>query len=124
VLHCRLHSAAACRCRPAEEVLDGENRYACDCCKQKCRATKWIRFEMAPNSLVLNLKRYGTGRFGKINKMLVYGETLDLGPYMADGAMDNGPVTYTLSAVLVHLDQVHHGNTTMCRLHDSMCMIP
>lgn len=61
---------------------------------------------MAPNTLVLCLKRFGTGRFSKINKILVYGEKLDLGPFMARGAMDNAPTTYTLTGVVVHLDQV------------------
>jgi hypothetical protein len=67
------------------------------------------RFEVAPNTLVLCLKRFGTGRFGKINKVLVYGERLDLGPFMAPGAMDDGLTTYTLTGVVVHLDQVRPG---------------
>jgi ubiquitin C-terminal hydrolase len=50
-------------------VLDGDNRYACDGCRQRCRASRSTRFEVAPNSLVLCLKRFGTGRFGKINKV-------------------------------------------------------
>lgn len=87
-------------------MLDGDNRYACDGCKQRCCATRSTRFEVAPNSLVLCIKRFGTGRFGKINKMLAYGEHLDLKPYMAQQAMDNGDVTYTLGGVVVHLDQV------------------
>lgn len=58
---------------------------------------------------MLCLKRFGTGRFGKINKVLVYGEKLDLGPFMAAGAMDDGPATYTLTGVVVHLDQVMLG---------------
>lgn len=39
-------------------------------------------------------------------QVLVYGEALDLSPFMAQQAMDEGPVTYTLSGVIVHLDQV------------------
>jgi ubiquitin carboxyl-terminal hydrolase 36/42 len=61
-----LHTALSCT---AEEVLDGDNRYACDGCRQRCRASRSTRFEVAPNSLVLCLKRFGTGRFGKINKV-------------------------------------------------------
>jgi hypothetical protein len=38
--------------------------------------------------------------------VLVYGEKLDLGPFMATGAMDDAPATYTLTGVVVHLDQV------------------
>lgn len=71
-----------------------------------CCAFCSTRFEVAPNTLVLCLKRFGTGRFGKINKVLVYGEQLDLGPFMARGATDDAPATYTLTGVVVHLDQV------------------
>jgi ubiquitin carboxyl-terminal hydrolase 36/42 len=60
-------------CCAAEEVLDGDNRYACDGCRQRCRAARSTRFEVAPNSLVLCLKRFGTGRFGKINKVRLFG---------------------------------------------------
>lgn len=42
-------------------------------------------------------------------QVLVYGEKLDLGPFMAAGAMDDGPATYTLTGVVVHLDQVWGG---------------
>lgn len=42
-------------------------------------------------------------------QVLVYGEHLDLGPFMAAGAMDTQPATYTLSGVVVHLDQVGVG---------------
>lgn len=42
-------------------------------------------------------------------QVLVYGEKLDLGPFMAAGAMDDGPATYTLTGVVVHLDQVRRG---------------
>jgi hypothetical protein len=45
-------------------------------------------------------------------QVLVYGEQLDLSPFMADQAMDEGPATYTLSGVIVHLDQVG-----LCLLH-------
>lgn len=90
-------------------MLDGDNRYACDACRSRCAATRSTRFEVAPNSLVLCLKRFGTGRYGKINAPLVYGEALDLAPFMAAGAMDGGSVTYTLSSVVVHLDQVGAG---------------
>jgi hypothetical protein len=72
------------------------------------------RFEVAPNTLVLCLKRFGTGRFGKINKVLVYGEKLDLGPFMAQGAMDDGGTTYTLTGVVVHLDQVRRDRHWDC----------
>lgn len=54
---------------------------------------------------MLCLKRFGTGRFGKINKPLLFGEGLDLSPFMADDAVDPGPASYNLTCVVVHLDQ-------------------
>lgn len=100
-----------------DEVLDGDNRYACDSCRQRCRATRSTRFEVAPNTLVLCLKRFGTGRFGKINKVVTYGEQLDLGPFMAEGAMDDKEVNYTLSGVIVHLDQVRPADQLLSVTH-------
>jgi hypothetical protein len=44
--------------------------------------------QVAPNCLALCLKRFGLGRFSKINRRVAAGETLDLGPFMAKGAMD------------------------------------
>jgi hypothetical protein len=83
---------------------------------------------VAPNTLVLCLKRFGTGRFGKINKVLVYGEKLDLGPFMAQGSMDDGGTTYTLTGVVVHLDQVKRdmlwGSWRECWWHGHRMIIP
>jgi hypothetical protein len=48
--------------------------------------------QVAPNCLVLCLKRFGLGRFSKINRRVAAGETLNLAPFMADAALDKvGP---------------------------------
>ncbi|GBF87466.1 hypothetical protein Rsub_00177 [Raphidocelis subcapitata] len=65
---------------------------------------------VAPNCLALCLKRFGLGRFSKINRRVAVGEALSLAPFMAEGAMDQGPVDYSLYAVIVHLD--HMNSTT------------
>ena len=44
--------------------------------------------QVAPNCLALCLKRFGLGRFSKINRRVAAGETLNLAPFMAEGAMD------------------------------------
>jgi hypothetical protein len=44
-------------------------------------ATRRIKVEVAPNVLALLLKRFGMHRFGKINRRVVYQETLDLAPF-------------------------------------------
>ena len=52
-------------------------------CRQ-VRATKRISVEEAPNVLTVHLKRFEFGGFGsKINKMVEYGNSLDLRPYMS-----------------------------------------
>ncbi|KAI8475527.1 MAG: hypothetical protein J3K34DRAFT_517344 [Monoraphidium minutum] len=93
-----------------EELDDGATSYQCDACSSRTRAFKSVKFEVAPNCLVLCLKRFGLGRFSKINRRVAAGEALNLGPFMADGAMDAGPYGYSLYAVIVHLD--HMNSTT------------
>ena len=91
----------------ADEWLDGENRYQCDGCHSRVRARRSVKFEVAPNCLVLCLKRFGMGRFGKNNRRLAFGETLDLRPFMSKGGLDAGPAEYSLYGVVVHLDQMN-----------------
>ncbi|KAL5699328.1 ubiquitinyl hydrolase 1 [Ranunculus cassubicifolius] len=89
----------------AEESLDGENMYKCDGCNDYVRACKRLAIHHAPNILTITLKRFQTGRFGKLNKRVTFPETLDLGPYMSEA----GPGTdvYQLYAVVVHIDMLN-----------------
>jgi ubiquitin carboxyl-terminal hydrolase 36/42 len=50
------------------EYLDGANKYACEKCGRYVRARRGLAVAVAPNVLVLTLKRYTTGVFGKLNK--------------------------------------------------------
>ena len=50
------------------EWLDCDNKYKCDKCKKLVRASKGDKLHRSPNALVLSMKRYTVGRFGKINK--------------------------------------------------------
>lgn len=52
----------------ADETLEGANAYACDGCNQRTTARMSVRCEAAPNCLVVTAKRYGLGRFGKVNR--------------------------------------------------------
>jgi hypothetical protein len=65
------------------EDLKGGNAYACDACGALTAARKWARVAAAPNVLVLALKRYTGGLFGKLNKRVTYGASLELGRFMA-----------------------------------------
>ncbi|KAK1292278.1 Ubiquitin carboxyl-terminal hydrolase 18 [Acorus calamus] len=87
-----------------KEWLDGENMYKCDGCNEYVKALKRLTIHQAPNILTIALKRFQSGRFGKLNKRVTYPEKLDLRPYMSEAG--NGDV-YTLYAVVVHVDMLN-----------------
>ncbi|CAI0467826.1 unnamed protein product [Linum tenue] len=84
------------------EILDGENKYQCGRCKSYEKAKKKLTILKAPNILTIALKRFQSGKFGKLNKSIRFPEILDLAPYMS-GTSDKSPI-YRLYAVIVHLD--------------------
>ncbi|KAL6993193.1 ubiquitinyl hydrolase 1 [Sarracenia purpurea var. burkii] len=86
----------------ATEILDGENKYRCSRCRSYERAKKKLTIVEAPNILTIVLKRFQSGNFGKLNKLIRFPEFLNMGPYMS-GTCDKYP-TYSLYAVVVHLD--------------------
>ncbi|XVF39624.1 hypothetical protein PTKIN_Ptkin01aG0048800 [Pterospermum kingtungense] len=85
------------------ETLDGENKYKCSRCKSYEKAKKKLTIFEAPNVLTIALKRFQSGKFGKLNKAIRFPEILNLAPYMSSGTSDNSPI-YRLYAVVVHLD--------------------
>ncbi|OEL24021.1 Ubiquitin carboxyl-terminal hydrolase 17 [Dichanthelium oligosanthes] len=72
-------------------------------CKSYERAKKKLIIEEAPNVLTIALKRYQSGKFGKINKAIRFPETLNMVRYMNPDTDDRSPV-YSLYAVVVHHD--------------------
>nr|XP_010942663.1 ubiquitin carboxyl-terminal hydrolase 17 [Elaeis guineensis] len=86
----------------ATEILDGENMYQCDRCKSYERAKKKLTILEAPNILTIALKRFQSGKFGKLNKSIRFPEYLDLARYMS--GTDDKFAVYRLYAVVVHLD--------------------
>ncbi|GKB34813.1 ubiquitin carboxyl-terminal hydrolase 17-like protein, partial [Tanacetum coccineum] len=87
------------------EMLDGENKYKCSRCKSNERAKKKLTLLEAPNVLTIALKRFQSGKFGKLNKSIHFPEILDMAPYMS-GTTDMSPV-YRLYGVVVHLDRMN-----------------
>jgi len=79
------------------EKLDGDNAWKCENCKRKVEARKQLTLHTAPNVLVIVLKRYTPGRFGKLNKRISFPNRLDLTPYMS----------------VAHLDNSHSGKTSV-----------
>ncbi|MQM08424.1 hypothetical protein Taro_041277 [Colocasia esculenta] len=84
------------------EILDGENKYQCSRCKSYEKAKKRLKILEAPNVLTVVLKRFQSGKFGKLNKAVRFPEFLNLVKYMS-GTSDKSPI-YRLYAVVVHLD--------------------
>lgn len=89
----------------AKEWLDGDNKYKCDGCNDYVLAWKRLNIHMAPNILTIALKRFQSGRFGKLNKRVTFPETLDLSPYISETA--DGNDKYRLYAVVVHVDMLN-----------------
>ncbi|EXB74929.1 Ubiquitin carboxyl-terminal hydrolase 19 [Morus notabilis] len=88
-----------------KEWLHGDNMYKCDGCNDYVKAWKRLTVKRAPNILTVALKRFQSGRFGKLNKRVTFPETLDLSPYMSDDG--DGTDVYTLYAVVVHVDMLN-----------------
>lgn len=86
----------------ATEILDGENKYQCSRCKSYERAKKKLTIMEAPNVLTIALKRFQSGKFGKLNKPIRFPEILDLAPFCS-GTSELSPI-YRLYGVVVHLD--------------------
>uniref|UniRef100_A0ACD5UIM0 Uncharacterized protein n=1 Tax=Avena sativa TaxID=4498 RepID=A0ACD5UIM0_AVESA len=88
----------------AVEWLDGDNKYKCDGCSDYVKARKHLTVHQAPNILTITLKRFQSGRFGKLNKKVTFPMKLDLTPYMS---ITDGTDQYNLYAVVVHLDMLN-----------------
>ncbi|XWS17900.1 hypothetical protein CRYUN_Cryun33cG0108200 [Craigia yunnanensis] len=88
-----------------KEWLHGENMYKCDGCNDYVKAWKRLTIRSAPNILTIGLKRFQSGRFGKLNKRVSFPETLDLTPYMSEDGDDTN--VYKLYAVVVHVDMLN-----------------
>ncbi|KAJ1375368.1 Zinc finger, MYND-type [Sesbania bispinosa] len=94
--------AEALRRFTSTETLDGENKYHCVRCKSYEKAKKKLTVSEAPNVLTVALKRFQSGKFGKLNKPIQFPEILNLAPFMS-GTSDKSPI-YRLYGVVVHLD--------------------
>jgi ubiquitin C-terminal hydrolase len=93
-----------------QEKLSGANAYRCERCQSLQTATKALTIEVPPQSLIVHLKRFeflrGRGRVKK-NDPVVYGERLDLAPFLSSTA---GGTLYELSGVVVHQGSAHAGH--------------
>ncbi|ONK81132.1 uncharacterized protein A4U43_C01F25640 [Asparagus officinalis] len=89
----------------APEDLDGENMYRCGRCAAYVKARKQLSVHEVPNILTIVLKRFQTGKYGKINKCVSFPDMLDMIPFVT-GTADSPPL-YMLYGVVVHLDTLN-----------------
>ena len=102
-----VEQALARFCEP--ERLDGDNKYKCERTSRKVAATKRFSIHRAPNVLTLQLKRFEYGaRGGKIDRLVKFSPTLDLGPFMTQPSRGEGQHAYSLTGVLVHQGRSTH----------------
>ncbi|KAJ9560383.1 hypothetical protein OSB04_005543 [Centaurea solstitialis] len=87
------------------EILDGENKYKCSRCKSYEKAKKKLTLLEAPNVLTITLKRFESGKFGKLNKSIRFPDILDMAPYVS-GTSDKSPI-YRLYGLVVHIDMMN-----------------
>ncbi|KAL6570561.1 Ubiquitin carboxyl-terminal hydrolase 25 [Orobanche gracilis] len=100
ILHCgSLREALQKFFQP--EVLDGNNKYKCDNCKNLVSARKQMSIHQAPNVLVVQLKRFEGMSGGKVDKSIAFDETLVLSSHMSKGNKDAHP-EYNLFGTIVH----------------------
>lgn len=70
-------------------MLEGDNAYMCEECKEKRDTLKRTCLGALPNTLILNLKRFDfdfdTFQRVKLNTYLSFPEQLDLLPYTVEG---------------------------------------
>ncbi len=90
----------------AIELLDKDNRWRCDKCKQLVRATKQLLFKNLPTILVVHLKRFSPFG-GKLMSHVEYSPRLNMKQYSSRSCGEED-FNYDLYAVLVHSGHSTH----------------
>eukprot|EP01133_Synstelium_polycarpum_P005728 gene5728-6625_t len=105
------------------EVLDGDNKYSCEACNEKVRATYGVKLGTLPPMLVLPLRRFDfdftRGSRVKISTKFAFPTELDMTPYTSDYSLhEKNPKTvpkpaeqiYDLFSVLIHSGGAYGGH--------------
>lgn len=88
----------------AVERLEGSSAYQCDACRAKVKAERFTMLEVAPNILSIHLSRVDFRLLGenKTSAPVSFPKELDMRPFMAADAIDNGEANYKLYGVVAH----------------------
>lgn len=102
-----------------EEVLEGDEQWFCERCKQRVDALKKIDVWKLPTVLVLHLKRFEydvrSGRFRKVDTKLAAGEQIDFTAYCSSDQRDGA--LFDVVGVANHIGPYGHGHyTATCRV--------
>lgn len=95
-----------------EEVLDQDNLWNCDSCKNKVKATKKISIWTNPQVLVIQLKRFGSQRLVKDSRMVKYPlKDLDISNFISEENNNSNKLyKYTLQCVINHTGGLNGGH--------------
>ena len=107
-----------------EELLNSDNKWYCNVCKQHKTAKKQIRLFKLPNYLIIQLKKFKntTGFFNSSHEkkdiFIKYPlHNLDLSKYVEDKA--GNKQKYDLYAVIQHHGEISEGHyTAICKIND------
>eukprot|EP01083_Nonionella_stella_P218749 784141_1 len=106
------------------EILEGENKYACEQCKCKVRAKKRLTISKPPKQLIIGLKRFdynlATFQRVKVNRRVEFDKVLNIKPYLYSNFVeeskhddeddDEDKYIYDLVGIVIHLGTANHGH--------------
>ncbi|AVL94896.1 putative ubiquitin carboxyl-terminal hydrolase [Moumouvirus australiensis] len=95
-----------------EEVLDSDNSWTCDKCKNNVRAIKKLALWTLPHILVIQLKRFNIYRQSKDNRTVNFPtDDFDLSKYISTNQLE--PINnskYKLQCIINHTGGLNHGH--------------
>lgn len=99
----------------SEELLEGDNMISCDRCGEKRAASKRLSLFKCPKVLVIQIKRFRTGKFSreKLNTDVVFPlKHLDLSPFLSTekSSTPTSPPLYDLIGISHHSGTMHGGH--------------
>ncbi len=104
----------------SEEIMEGDNQYRCDKCKNKCDARKKAFLKIIPSHLIIQLKRFTYTedyQSRKLNNFVDFPCELDISKVVYDG--NKRDCRYRLYSVINHVGNFGDGHYfTFSRIGD------
>lgn len=93
-------------CKP--EILDNDNMWLCNRCKNKVNAIKRIKIWNSPNCLVIQLKKFDYN--GKHNTHVTFPLELDISKYLSRYNASKTNSKYKLGSIVNHMGSMESGH--------------